>query len=141
MAADLLAAAGLAEAAWVIEAIIVGGALAVIALVSVLGVVIRSLVLGWIAIVLLGCFTCLFSPWLLLAPFSPEDYQDPDVFSAAADFQFLGGCWIATTLLVIAMLVVTHVRNYRAARPNQRRCVPDHDENSKRHSSQQTGDF
>ena len=96
-----LAAAGPAEAAWLFGMLLMNACLVAICLVAGLAAIVRSRVMAVIALVLLIAFCIFFQPWYCFAPFEAEAYADPDVVSAAGEFQFVGAFWVVTSALTI----------------------------------------
>jgi hypothetical protein len=107
MQSSLIAAAGLAEAAWMMAMWLMEGGLFVICLIAVFALTARSQMLAITAIVLLGLFTVFFQPWHCFMPLDAEARRDPDVVSAAEDSRVVVAGWILTSLLTVTSLVVT----------------------------------
>jgi hypothetical protein len=97
-----IAAAGLAEAAWMFTMQLMYGCLAIIAMAAVGALLTRWRWLSITACVLLAAFCVFFEPWYCFTPFGPEAYEDPDVVKAASRFWLVGLCWIANVFLTVA---------------------------------------
>ena len=104
----LLGAAGLAEAAWAFEMMLMGGGLLVTGFCASLALTVRSRKLAIAAIVLLAVNCVYFQPWYCFTPFEADAYDDLDVVSAAGSFQFLGICWLATTAFTIFATIIAY---------------------------------
>lgn len=114
MQSPLLAAAGLAEAAWAIAILLMWGALIVIGIVAIIGLTVRPPIAAVAALILFGLFTEYFEPWLCFAPFPAKAHDDPDVAGAAEGFRRVGLGWVFTGLFVIICLIVSLFRRPRA---------------------------
>ena len=98
----LIAAAGLAEAAWIMTRFIMWGGLVLIALVAMAAASMSSRRAANAALLLLGVFTLVFQPWHCFWPFLTEDIaRDSDVAYAAFWFRVLGAGWAMTLALVL----------------------------------------
>ncbi len=97
----IIAAAGIAEAAWMTAMILMGGGLLVIWVMAIFALTLPSKRLATAAILMLGLFMVFFQPWDCFTPFDAEAYDDPDVVSAAGEFRAVGIAWIVTSLFVI----------------------------------------
>src|SRR5262249_22696941 len=87
MASYLIAAAGLAEAAWALTMLLMMGGLALVSGMAVVGLALRSRPTTLASVALFCLFTLCFQPWHCFAPFEPGAYEDPDVVGAAEDFR------------------------------------------------------
>jgi hypothetical protein len=116
----LIASAGLAEAAWLFDSILLTGGLLIIATVGGIGLRMRSRVVASAAAALLALFTFYFEPWYLFEPFETAAYSDPDVAYAAWRFRALGIGWVITTLLVLVSVVTAWRRPLDAEEPGRR---------------------
>ncbi len=101
-----LAAAGLAEYAWMMDMVLMMGAMIVVAILALTALATWSRKLALAAIAILFLFAIFFQPWYCFAPFDLKDYDDPDVESAAGSFRTLGFLWIATSVFAITSLVI-----------------------------------
>jgi hypothetical protein len=106
----VIAAAGLAEAAWGALTLVMGICLFVIVLLGLLAILTRSFVLSVIATAMLMLFSTVFQPWLCFAPFAPGAYNDLDVVVAAERFRMIGIAWIVTLALTLASLMMNVVK-------------------------------
>lgn len=102
----LVAAAGLAEAAWAMAAIGILLTFAMVGLVAGVALVRRSRTTAVAAAVLLACGTLFWEPWHCFRPFADEAYADPDVVSAAEWFRKVGFVWVAVCAGVACSLFV-----------------------------------
>jgi hypothetical protein len=108
---NLIAAAGLAEAAWMMALMLMGGGLFVICIIALFALTLASKKMAIAAIIMLGLFTLFFQPWYCFTPFGTEAYDDPDVVSAAVEFRVVGTGWILTTLFVLIAAAVVWRRS------------------------------
>jgi hypothetical protein len=111
----LIAAAGLAEAAWMMEMLVMGGTFLVIGLLALFALCWRSHKLSEASVMLLGIVTLIFQPWYCFRPFDEEYYSDTDVVQAANGFQVVGILWILTLVFVFASAVVTWLTRRRTS--------------------------
>ena len=102
----LIAAAGLAEADWMMEILAVGGMLLVIGLLRLGALCWRSKKPLTASMKLLFCFMFIFTPWHFFTPFDAEAYDDLDVVQAADGFRVRGMLWIEQLVLVVTSAVV-----------------------------------
>lgn len=108
----LIAAAGLAEAVWLWEMLIMTGLLLVIGLFATIAMGLRSTVSLMVSMMLLVIFMAICRPWYLFMPFDAEAYEDHDVVRAAERFRVVGMLWILTTSLVVTASVVAWRRGH-----------------------------
>jgi hypothetical protein len=99
------AAAGLAEAAWAMEAGLILLAMGVVGLASLVALLLRSRNLAVVGAVLCLLATLFFEPWHCFAPFDEAAYADPDVRSAAGMFRNVGVVWVVTCAAVVGVLL------------------------------------
>ncbi len=102
-----IAAAGLAEAAWLFAMLFMGGGLLVIGVMGLVAMMWPSRKLAITAVVALSVFSLVCQPWYCFFPFDPKDYSDPDVASTAEDFRMVGFGWIATSVFVFFSVVLS----------------------------------
>lgn len=109
----LIAAAGLAEAAWMMAMMLMGGGMLVICFVAILTLETASRKLAVTSVVLLIAFTLFFQPWYCFVPFKADAYDDPDVVSAAEDFRIVGIAWVLTSLFVLVSSTIAWLKKRR----------------------------
>lgn len=113
-----LAAAGLAEAAWMFTMQLMNGCLGIIVTAATAALLSRWRWLSITAFVLLGVFTVFFEPWNCFVPFEREAYEDPDVVKAAGRFWLVGLFWVATVFVTVVSGIVAWRFPNRGANSN-----------------------
>ena len=58
----------------------------------------------------------LLQPWLWFAPFSAEDFEDPDVAFAAAGFRNVGVMWVMSFLFLVFCCTLVYLMRRELAR-------------------------
>tara|TARA_R110002049_G_scaffold5952_1_gene39187 strand:+ start:132 stop:506 length:375 start_codon:yes stop_codon:yes gene_type:complete len=109
----LIASAGLAEAAWMMAMMLMGGGMLVICFVAFLTLETASRKLAVTSVVLLIAFSLFFQPWYCFVPFEADAYDDPDVVSATDDFRIFGIMWVLTSLLVLVSSTIAWLKKRR----------------------------
>jgi hypothetical protein len=102
---NIFAAAGLAEAAWLMDACLILFALGVVGVVTLFALALRSQRLAVVAAVVLLFATLFFRLWYCFSPFEEAAYADPDVQSAAGMFRRVGVVWVVTCVAVFGSLL------------------------------------
>ena|ERR1700676_1288557 len=101
----LLAAAGIAEAAWAFATLLMWVGLIIICTLGLTSMLMRSPIFAGIALASLVLFSLFFQPWCCFSPFEAKYYDDPDVVEAANHFYSVGVGWGMTVLFVLASVV------------------------------------
>jgi hypothetical protein len=105
--AFVFAAAGLAEAAWAEFCCMVLLSMALVFVIALFALALRSRILAMTAAAILMFVTVFFQLPYLFTPFEPAAYADPDVQSAAGMFRNVGVLWVVTCIAVAGILAVT----------------------------------
>jgi hypothetical protein len=98
---NLIAAAGIAEAAWMFARLLMYAGLFVVGFFAAVAAANGSRKLANVALAALVIFCVLFQPWGCFAPFAAEAYDDPDVVYHAAEFRLVGIVWIGVSLFTL----------------------------------------
>src|SRR5580698_1190055 len=114
---NLIAAAGIAEAAWMFTRLLMYAGLFVVGLLAAGAMANGSRKLANVALAALATFCVLFQPWRCFAPFSAEAYEDPDVVYAASGFFLVGIVWIAVSLFTFISVAAARSKASRTPPP------------------------
>lgn len=97
----MIAAAGIAEAAWTLALILIGSGLLLTGIMALVAAAwpSRGLVVAAVGLLVVG--SLYFEVWRCFTPFEAVAYEDPDVVSAAASFRAVGVAWVVTCVFIL----------------------------------------
>lgn len=104
--AILFSLAGLAEAALLIDRLLMNAGMLVIWIVALIALAFSSRIVSTIAALLLCGFTVFFQPWLCFTSIQQhKDYFDADLVMHAEAYRMVGYCWVSTVVLTTIVVI------------------------------------